>query len=127
MAPNKGCVERNWPTVLREVSPVAPGPLFLLSKEPVHCLLALGFMSGAICHMLFHLESLVALPTIQASKYIPQKVEVFIFPDFSAYLMKCLSAVPQSEGMRDRKVSWKLPRRPGQRRGEVAHSVGAEP
>lgn len=34
----------------KQAAPTIPGPLFLLSKESIHCLLALGPMSGAKCH-----------------------------------------------------------------------------
>lgn len=33
----------------KQAAPAVLGPLFLLSKESVHCLLALGLMSGAKC------------------------------------------------------------------------------
>lgn len=82
----------------KQAAPRVPGPLFLLSKESVHCLLALGLMSGAKCHMLFHLVSLMAFPTIQGDSLHSTKGRGFIFFDFSAYLMNCLSAVSQSGG-----------------------------
>lgn len=78
----------------KKAAPVVPGPLFLLSTESVPCL-----MSGAKCHSAIPFDIIdSSFPKSRATNYIPQKVEVFIYPDFSAYLMKYLSAVPQSDG-----------------------------
>lgn len=73
---------------------MVPGPLFLLSTESVPCL-----MSGAKCHSTIPFGIIdSSFPKSKATNYVPQKVEVFIYPDLSAYLMKYLSAVPQSDG-----------------------------
>lgn len=78
---------------------MVPGPLFLLSMKSVPCLLGLGLMSGAKRHSAIPFGIIDrSLPQSRATNYIPQRGKAFIYPDFSAYLMKCLSAVPQSDG-----------------------------
>lgn len=83
----------------KKAAPVVPGPLFLLSTESVPCQIGLGLMSGAKCHSAIPFDIVdSSFLKSRATNYIPQKVEIFIYPDFSAYLMKYLSAVPQSDG-----------------------------
>lgn len=108
VAPNKGCVARNWPTVLKEVSLCGSGPLFLLSKGLAHCLLGLGLMSGARCHR--------ATPfwIIDSSSHNPgQRLHSTKGRSIHFSWFFNLSATPQSEGIWDCEVGRRLSCRQG--------------
>lgn len=82
-----------------KAAPAVWGLLFLLSKGSVLCLLDLGLMSGAKYHSAIPFGIIdSSFPQARATNDIPQQVEVLIFPGFSAYLMKCHSAVCESNG-----------------------------